>query len=113
MPAHNITIINLPAEQPDCCATCPLLGLVPQGMRPHGSKETHVCLGTMEALSGRGTRVRASEKDIRHPWHRPCDDRWLTWMQLPNRRLGINTQSYLQCRVPYEQGLQMQIKFHK
>lgn len=113
MPKRNIIQIQLPAEKPDCCAICPLCGLVPENLRPFGSKETHVCLGTMEALGGRGIRVRASQKDSHHPLHRPCDNRWHAWMDLPARRIGINNQSYLQCRVPYEQGQQLVIKFHK
>ena len=50
MPKRNIVQIKLPPEKPDCCATCPLVGLVPKHLRQHRSKETHVCLGTMEAL---------------------------------------------------------------
>ena len=45
MPKRNIVQIQLPAEKPDCCATCPLVGLVPKHLRQHRSKETHVCLG--------------------------------------------------------------------
>lgn len=112
MPKKTITPIQLPQEQPDNCASCPLCGIIPKGMRKPKSKETHVCIGTMEALSGRGIQVRASKKDIRHPWHRPCDTRWASWMQLPHRTLGVATLSYNTFRIPYEQGLQMQIKFH-
>ena len=60
MPKRNIVQLTLPPEKPDCCATCPLVGLVPKHLRQHRSKETHVCLGTMEALTGRGIQVRAS-----------------------------------------------------
>lgn len=113
MPKHNHTPIQLPAVQPDCCAQCPLCGTVPREMRPKGSKENNVCLGTMEALGSRGIHVRASSKDSRHPWRRPCDTKWAAWMQLPNRRIYISTAAYLQCRVPYEQGQQLIIKFHR
>lgn len=114
MPRRNITMIQLPPMQPDCCAECPLLGLVPKTVvRPKNSKETHVCMGTMEALTKRGTTVRASTKDVNHPWHRPCDKRWDAWMQLPRRQLGIGVQVYNECRIPYECTLQLQIKFHR
>ena len=113
MPKRNIVQIQLPSEKPDCCATCPLVGLVPKHLRQHRSKETHVCLGTMEALTGRGVQVRASNRDSNHPLRRPCDNRWNAWMTLPGRKLGISNISYIQCRIPYEQGQQLQIKFHK
>ena len=114
MPKRNIVLIQLPPEQPDCCAECPLLGLVPKYVaRPKNSKETHVCCGTMDALTQRGSKVRASKRDSKHPLGRPCDNRWHSWMQLPQRKLGITTQTYNDCRIPYENTLQLQIKFHK
>ena len=114
MPRRNITLIQLPPEQPDCCAECPLLGLIPKTIaRPKHSKETHVCIGTMDALTQRGTKVRASTKDVNHPWKRPCDSRWNAWMALPGRKLGVGIQVYNECRIPYECTLQLQIKFHK
>lgn len=114
MPKRNITLIQLPPAQPDCCAECPLLGVVPKYVaRPKNSKETQVCCGTMEALTQRGSRVRASQRAAGHPLHRPCDDRWDAWMQLPGRKLGIPTQTYIDCRLAYESKLQLQIKFHK
>ena len=114
MPKRNIIQIQLPPEQPDCCAECPLLGLVPNYVaRPKNSKETHVCLGTMEAITQRGSRVRASSRDSNHPWKRPCDNRWPAWMQLAGRKLGISIQYYNDCRIPYENTLQLQIRFHK
>ena len=81
--------------------------------RPKGTKETHCCLGTMEALSGRGINVRASEKDSRHPWPRPCDNKWQAWMLFPKRTIHVNSIAYIQCRVPYEQSRQLTFKFHK
>ena len=114
MPKRNIVQIQLPPEQPDCCAECPLLGLVPKYVaRPKNSKETHVCCGTMEAITQRGSKVRASQRGSNHPLRRPCDNRWAAWMTLPGRKLGISNVSYIQCRIPYEQGQQLQIKFHK
>jgi hypothetical protein len=114
MPKRNIIQIQLPSEQPDCCAECPLLGVVPSYVaRPKNSKETMVCCGTMDAITQRGSRVRASQRDTNHPLHRPCDSRWHSWMQLPGRKLGISTQTYNDCRIPYEGTLQLQIKFHR
>ena len=114
MPKRNIIQVQLPAEQPDCCAMCPLLGLVPKYVaRPKNSKETHVCLGTMEALTQRGTRIRASQRDSHHPLKRPCDNRWPMWMTLPQRKLGLSIDTYRECRVPYEATLQLTIKFHR
>ena len=113
MPKRNITMVQLPPEQPDCCAECPLLGLIPKTIvRPLNSKETLVCIGTMEALTKRGSRVRVSKRDSNHPWKRPCDLRWDAWMQLPGRKLGVSVQSFNECRTPYESTLQLRIKFH-
>jgi hypothetical protein len=67
----------------------------------------------MEALSGRGINVRASEKDSRHPWHRPCDTKWQAWMLFPKRTLYISSIAYIMCRVPFEQSRQLTFKFHK
>ena len=107
MPKQLFTPIQLPPEQPACCASCPLVGIIPQAERPKGSKETHVCLGTGEALAGRGI---VSQHD-RHK--RPCDHLWASWMGLPLRRYRLNTEYYLRYRVPYDQSKQMIIKFHK
>ena len=110
----NIQKVLLPSSQPDCCAECPLLGLVPKYVaRPKNSKETHVCIGTMEALTQRGSKIRASQRDEHHPLRRPCDSRWDMWMTLPRRILNVNRVYYRDCRLPYETTLQMQIKFHK
>ena len=68
---------------------------------------------TAEDITQRGSKVRASERDANHPLRRPCDNRWHSWMQLPNRKLGINTQTYNDCRIPYECTLQLRIKFHR
>ena len=114
MPKRNHTLITLPTVKPDCCAICPLVGLIPKHYdRPRGSKETHVCLGTYEALTGRGIKVRASQKDSNHRLRRPCDDKWDAWQLFPGRKFAVNTQYYLEFRVPYEQGMQMTIKFHR
>ena len=113
MPKRNIVQVKLPPEQPACCADCPLVGLVPAHLRPHRSKETHVCIGTMEALTGRGIKVRASGRDKYHPLHRPCDRVWHAWMELPARKFAIGITQYNELRRPYERTLQLVIKFHR
>lgn len=114
MPKRNIIQIQLPPIKPDRCVDCPLLGIVPKTYpRPKNSKETMLCLGTMEAMSQRGSKVKASSRDAHHPLSRWCDNRWEAWMRLPNRKLGISIQAYNECRIPYEQTLQLVIKFHK
>lgn len=111
----NKTPIHLPFEQPDCCFDCPLVGLIPKDYRdkPKGSKETHVCLGTWEALSGRGIKVRASKRDVHHPLRRPCDLRWQSWAKLPGGYFMLPDEAYLQFRLPFEHGLQFRIRFHR
>ena len=108
------TMIKLPAMQPDCCVECPLLGLIPRTdtSRPKGSKETHVCLGTFEALTQRGTKIRASQRDSHHPLNRPCDLLYDKWLQLPERTFSIPDKAYIMYRFPYEQTLQLKIKYH-
>ena len=106
-------MITLPAEKPDCCAACPLVGIIPKSMVPRGSFETRCCLGTHDAMTERFIRVKASARDKNHPLKRPCDDRWHAWMQLPRRKIGISTIAYLQCRIPYENSLQLSFNFKR
>lgn len=109
----NIQKIQLPPTQPQACCECCLCGLIPKSIsRPKYSKETHVCLGTMEAMTKRGIKIRASQRDPHHPLRRPCDHLWDAWMTLPRRILNVNRQFYVECRIPYENTLQMKIKFH-
>ena len=112
MPKRTHIPVLLPEQQPDNCASCPLCGTIPVDERPHGSREGFVCLGTQEALSSKGIKVRASEKDKRHPLHRPCDAHWESWMRLPGRVFSLNANWYNTYRIPYEQSRQMCIKFH-
>lgn len=109
-------LVKLPEKKPDCCALCPLLGLIPKDRVPHKSYETLVCLGTNEAITKRASVIRESQRNKKHPLHRYCDSKWPIWMQLKNRCLGISKQMYLQCRIPYEQMQQLSfnfIKFHR
>lgn len=108
--------VKLPPEKPDCCAVCPLLGLIPKEKVPPKSYETLVCIGTREAITKRASEIRASKRDKKHPLHRFCDSKWDLWMELKNRCLMVNREFYLLCRIPYEQKLQFSlnfIKFHR
>lgn len=112
MPKKIYTRVQLPADKPDRCWDCPLLGVIPRDERPAGSKLTHVCLGSRGALSGRGVKVRASEKDSHHPWRRPCDDKWAVWQTFPGRKLGIDTRWLARYREPFVQSLEMEINYN-
>ena len=103
MPKKLFTPIQLPTEQPACCAVCPLLGIIPKEERPKGTKETHVCLGTRDAIAGRGI---TSQHD-RHK--RFCDNIWDAWP----KQFGVRTDYYRRYRVPYMQSQQMIITFHE
>lgn len=108
----NKTPVQLPIAQPDCCAECPLCGLIPKEERPFGSKETHLCLGTWHALNARFIRSRASAKDSHHPLRRWCDATWEAWITLPERMFILRDMDYTRYRVPYESSIQRTIIFH-
>jgi hypothetical protein len=107
--------VILTAEQPECCAKCPLLGLIPEGQRD--GKWTHVCCGTGDALTGRGLKVNAKERrerDPKHPWHRPCDGIWEQWWkQSPHHVFVIPLDRYITWRQPYSYSLGLKINFPK
>lgn len=112
MPKRNFIPIPLPIEQPARCADCPLCGLIPPGQNQ--GKYTHVCCATSDALTRRGIAVNAREKDAKHPWHRPCDKWWDNFTQHnPKREYGIPVERYFTWRKPYEDTLQLSIKFPK
>jgi hypothetical protein len=115
MPKKAIIPIQIPMEQPDCCARCPLIGLIPKNQRQPGVRQSYVCLGVLgEALPSKGIWTSASEaKQKKRKHHRPCDTRWDAWAQLPGRKFGMSYAHYLQYRLPYEQGNQLIIKFKK
>jgi len=114
MPKRNFVNIRLPLEQPDCCQECPLLGKIPQDFagRPKGSYETLICLGTMDAMSLRQSKVRASNRDVKHPLHRYCDRMWPAWVNLARQELPISIQNYNMFRIPFVAAMQPMIKFH-
>jgi hypothetical protein len=114
MPKRNFVKVRIPLEQPDCCADCPLLGKIPKSYdkRPRGSYETLVCLGTMQALSQRQSKIRASHRDAKHPLHRYCDHYWPSWVELPDQLFPVSNQNYNLFRVPYQASMQPTIVFH-
>ena len=112
MPKYTHIPVKLPDVQPDNCASCPLCGLIPLKERSKFSREGYVCLGTQEAISSKGVKVRASSRDKAHPLHRPCDPHWNVWQQLPRHEFMLNANWYSVYRIPYEQNQQMCIKFH-
>ena len=115
MPRQAIVPIQLPAEQPDCCAKCPLCGLIPKAQRQKGLRQGFVCLGVLgEPLTSKGIYSSASEyKAKNRKLHRPCDTRWDAWMTLPGRTFGVSYANYLNYRLPYEQSQQLIINFRK
>lgn len=113
MPKRVFRKIRIPLEQPDCCASCPLLGVIPKEERPFGTKETHVCIARQEAISARGILVKKSERDSHHPLKRPCDEFWELWTRLPGSMYPMKDEFYMRYRLPYESNQQMVIKFHR
>ena len=113
MPKRNFINQKLPLQQPDCCAECPLLGIIPQEARKYGSYETLVCLGTMDVMTQRQSKIRASRRDSKHPLHRYCDTRWQAWTLLEGHEFPISIESYNRYRLPYEMSFQPLIRFHK
>lgn len=115
MPRQAIVPMKLPLEQPDCCAVCPLCGLIPKEQRGEGVRQAYVCLGVPgEALTSKGIHSSAASYRAKNRrLHRPCDTRWHAWTQLPGRVFGISYALYLNYRLPYEQGSQLQIRFKK
>lgn len=91
-----------------------MIGKIPQDFagRPKGSYETLICLGTMDAMSLRQSKIRASSRDSKHPLHRYCDRLWSAWVNLPRQELPISIQNFNMFRVPYQAAMQPMIRFH-
>ena len=103
---------RLSDKQPDCCADCPLIGIIPEGKRE--GKWTHVCCATGDAMTRVGIRVIASAKDAKHPWHRSCDGIWEEWWSAnPHHLFKIPLDRYITWRQPYEFSLGLKINFPK
>lgn len=115
MPKRNLIMVQLPPTQPDCCAECPLVGIIPKEQRRRHSKETHVCIATGHAITARGIHLRKSKKDSQggRKFTRPCDDRWGAWMTLPYRKFGMSYAHYRMYRMPFDEGQQLKIIFHE
>ena len=119
MPTRPFKPVQLPPNQPDKCAKCPLLGLRPAEELTKGERQAYCCLGIYTAdgfppLTSKGIeRSAEAYRKSQRKLHRPCDSRWDMWMTLPRRILNVNRVYYRDCRLPYETTLQMQIKFHK
>ena len=89
--------IQLPPKQPDCCAKCPLIGIIPKNLRQKGKRQSYCCLGMMphEPLTSKGIDVSASDKKkTGHLKHRFCDDRWEIWKRMYGDYFPLNEKSY-------------------
>ena len=117
MPKNIYTPIQLPPNQPDRCAKCPLLGKRPQQEQTKGQRQAYCCLGIFTAdgfppLTSKGIeRSAEAYRKSQRRLHRPCDDRWDVWMSLPNRRLPITSEAWRERRRPLE--LEMEQKYYK
>ena len=112
MPKRNFIDIQLAPEQYDRCADCPLIGLIPENERKEGKRKKYVCLGVpLKAMTSKGIWIKASQRDPKHPLHRPCDTRWEGWMTLKNRVFHMSKAYYTKYRLPYEQTVQLKIDF--
>lgn len=113
MPIKRFVQIQLPMNQPDRCADCPLLGIVPPELRIRNSQETLVCLGTGEAMTKKGSRVRKSGRDAKHPLTRGCDSLWPLWVTYPRQEFPVLVERYIRCIQPYRNTLEQFIHFHR
>lgn len=111
MPKRNIIKVVINRDQPECCCECPLIGLVPKYRLKFGSKETHICIPTRNAMTARLARSNRTEGDAKHPRHRYCDQLWHLWLQ--NGFKGIPVQAYQEERLPWEESQQLPIIFHE
>ena len=117
MPRSIFTPIQLPAQQPDRCSKCPLLGIRPSAEQTKGQRQAYCCLGiftadVFPALTSKGIeRSAEAYRKKKRRLHRPCDNRWQVWMSLPNRQLPITIEAFNERRRPYE--LEMERKYYK
>ena len=99
--------------KPDRCVDCPLLRVIPKEAllrKPKNSKKSHLCMGTMNTLTKRGIAVRASAKDVRHPWHRPCDAYWDAWIKA-GAQFPVPIELFIQSRMEYNKTTWPEIVF--
>lgn len=109
MPRRNLTLITIPLIQPDCCRDCPLCGWVPNDLRAGGRYDSYICVATMTWLSCKTIGNLKSEQDPRHPMHRPCDDKYIAWSQLPRQRFAVGNEVYNTFILPMERQRQTQL----
>ncbi|MCD8266449.1 MAG: hypothetical protein LUC33_04765 [Prevotellaceae bacterium] len=111
MPRAVFKKIEVPFKQPDRCADCPFVGLIPEGQRLKNGKETHVCLATFDAMSRRAIYLRKSAKlEDGKTLKRWCDEDWERWRE--EGYLNITHENLKTYRDPYDRTRQMVIKFH-
>ena len=112
MPKRNFIPTQLAPEQYNRCVDCPLCGLIPANERKQGKRMKYVCLGCgLKPLSSKGVWIKASNRDSKHPLHRPCDNYWPAWMQLKRREFNLSFNLYAKYRLPFEQTVQLRIDF--
>ena len=114
--ANTVKIKLNSAQQPDCCAHCPLIGIIPEEHRIKGVRQSYCCLGVYphEALKSKGITVKQSDKQkTGHRLHRPCDGRWESWWESKDHAVSISKDSYRYCRLPYESRQQLAFHFRK
>lgn len=109
MPRKLFKMISLPLEQPDSCEQCPLLGKLPK--EKSKGRYTYVCCATRVAMTQIGVGIKQSERDIKHKWHRSCDELYPYWITNLGGKLGIPVERYEAWRRPYEDSLQLSIIF--
>ena len=109
MPKKLFTPMKLPVNKPDCCADCPLIGLIPMSERVKGVRQGYCCLGIFSPegfpkLTSKGIHSSAKAyKAMGRKLHFHCDRLWDAWMTLPGKLFGIPTEVYTAYRLPYEQ----------
>lgn len=118
MPSIPFQPVQLPPNQPDKCSRCPLLGLRPERELTKGERQAYCCLGIFETetgyppLTSKGIeRSAEAYRKSQRKLHRPCDDRWDTWMTLPRRQVPVLKEAFKERRITYEQELQK--KYYK
>lgn len=111
MPKRNFIPTQLSPVQYNRCIDCPLCGLIPENERKEGKRKKYLCIGRMKPLTSKGVWLKASNRDAKHPLHRPCDDVWQAWMTFKHREFAMGYQVYIKYRLPLEQTVQLRIDF--
>ena len=113
--ANTVKIELRCPQPPDCCARCPLIGIIPDDYKQRGVRQSYCCLGVHphEPLTSKGIVVSVSAKKEKtgHIHHRPCEDKWEVWYTNPGHMVTISKESYRLCRLPYESRQQLAFNF--